>query len=161
MSEYYMTHTGKELDDAINKVRSGFLDPDDVLTHGNEFVTGYFQVDSDTFISDIEIDLGFKPKFFLIRNYGGIQSATGTYYLTSSFFVADDEYNQFFELMGDEYKNYSRASMFTYYSNSKACAGQSNALANTFSPTENGVAGSGSSSITFKGGISYIYYAFG
>lgn len=161
MSEYCMSHTGKELDDAINKVKSGYLNPDDILTHAKEFTTGYLQVDNDTSISDIEIKLGFKPKFFLIRNYGGIQSAAGSYYLTTSFFIADDEYKQFYELMSDEYNNYSRASMFTYYNSSKACAGQSNASANTFTATSNGVSGSGSSSIMLKGGNTYIYYAFG
>lgn len=36
MSEYYMTHTGRELDDAINKVKSGFIDK----TKISHFATG-------------------------------------------------------------------------------------------------------------------------
>ena len=36
MSEYYMTHTGAELDDAINKVKSGYIDK----TKVKHFATG-------------------------------------------------------------------------------------------------------------------------
>ena len=36
MSEYNMTHTGKELDDAINKVRSGYISSEGVVRHDIE-----------------------------------------------------------------------------------------------------------------------------
>ena len=44
MSEYNMTHTGKELDDAINKVRSGYIMPEgakQITSNGTHDVKAY------------------------------------------------------------------------------------------------------------------------
>lgn len=44
MSEYYMTHTGKELDDAINKVKSGYIKPSgskNITANGTHDVKAY------------------------------------------------------------------------------------------------------------------------
>lgn len=161
MSEYYMTHTGKELDDAVSKVRSGFIDPADIVNHCTRYVTDYYQADNDKSLADFKLTLGFKPKFFLIRNYGGIQSESNSYYLTSSFFATDDEYNNFTQVMDNGYNNHYKATTFTYYSGNKACAGQSNSDSNTLTPTSDGVCGNKGSTVVLKGGNKYIYYALG
>lgn len=159
MSEYYLDYTGEQLDDAINKVRSGYISPDGLINCNKNFTSGYFEADEDTSISDVVINLGFKPKVFVIRNYGGVQSTTGTYYLTSSFFIKTENDDYLLTQMSDGNANYSRTTMFTYYNGGKACAGQSASVVNTFVPTENGVSGNGSSGVMVKGGNKYIYYA--
>lgn len=73
MSEYNMTHTGKELDDAIAKVQSGYVP---LKTYYDTYTPP-----SDT--ANISVDLGFNPKGVAIITRKSIARSSSYSYLSS------------------------------------------------------------------------------
>ena len=152
MSEYNMSHTGRELDDAINKVKNGFIDKSKLTLHTTKTATGSFTGSGQT-LSNIAItNIGFKPKIFLVQNQDAVWTGSDSapYSLVGSVMIRDDNYNELehrtsFALKGNSTNGYGRG-------------GQSNT--NFFYPITNGVQGTGSS-VKASSGVKYNWWAWG
>lgn len=151
MSEYNMSHTGRELDDAINKVKSGYIDKSKLTMHITKEASGTFPGNGKT-LSNISINTGFKPKIFLIQNQDAVWTGSDAapYSLVGSVMIRDDnfaelEHRTSFALKGNSSNGYGRG-------------GQSNT--NFFYPVENGVQGTGSS-VKSNSGVTYNWWAWG
>lgn len=191
MSEYNMTHTGQELDAAIEKVKNGYILPSgtknitangthDVKNFQNanvnvpvgtgtslyvtKYASGSYIPTSDTLVSSATIPIGFKPKIFILRLHTGTKPIS-KYIITSSFFA----YNNNFGLFSENVPDYSttgtlnsRCSSYFSTTNSNQ-AGASQSGKNCFYPTDTGVSGSGDSTAVayLRGGSTYVYYAWG
>ena len=152
MSEYNMAHTGAELDDAINKVKNGYIDKSKMVMHITKETSGTFTGSGQT-LSNIAIrTIGFKPKVFLIQNVDAVWTGSDAapYSLVGSVMIRDDNYEELehrtsFALKGNSSNGYGRG-------------GQSNT--NFFYPTENGVQGTGTS-VKANSGVKYNWWAWG
>lgn len=179
MSEYNMSHTGQELDAAINKVKSGYILPagnTTITTNGTHDVTsvasavvnvpvingidpaqtpvaGTIEPSSDTAVSSLRPSdfptLTFMPRIFVLYNEEGMNTTSSTLYLTLNYFVADDAGNV---------KSYRTSGMFC--SSGKASSVQGSSIKHSLIPTTNGVTGNGSSTIYLKGGTRYAWKAW-
>lgn len=106
MSEYIMSHTGKELDDAINKVRDGYILPSETvnitenisnmdITNGkwlNVNVRGQYYATSFTPSANtqtVSFDIGFEPKLFIVTCVNSFTNSTTTMYITTVWYCAD------------------------------------------------------------------------
>jgi len=106
MSEYNLTHTGAELDEAISKVLDGYIFPEGSvsITENGEFdVTGFasaaVNVEGKYYASSLKpssdthsasFDIGFEPKLFVIALVNGFaNNSTSTYYITSFWHCSD------------------------------------------------------------------------
>lgn len=150
MSEYYMAYSGSELDEAISKVKNGYINASDIITNTKKSATGDI-VGNGQAISNISITVGFKPKIFIIQNQDAVytNSASTPYSLLGSVMICDDNYNPIekrtsFVLKGDATNGWGRG-------------GKSNT---GFEPTENGVKGL-VGSIKVHSGITYNWWAWG
>lgn len=150
MSEYYMAYSGAELDDAVSKVKNGYINPDKLLTHITKSASGQFTGSGET-LNNISIDIGFKPKIFLLQNVDAVYtgSTSSPYSLVGSIMICDDNYvilqrRTSFVLKGDNTKGLGRG-------------GQS---ANGFEPSDNGVKGC-VTSIKANNGITFNWWAWG
>ncbi len=161
MAEYNLTHTGAELDDAINKVKSGFLNPSDIDVHCTKAAFGNIPSrTSDVVLTGYTINFGFKPKIFCIRANGGLNHGSTRQYLGTSFFALKDD-GTYYEIDGNPARFTER--LYYYSSQNAPFASYSTALSNTFQATETGVKFSEShdGSHYLKGNLNYMYYAFG
>ena len=153
MSEYKMRHTGEELDEAIEKVKNGYLNPADLITHTMQSASGSFKGSGQT-LANISINtIGFKPKIFYIQNQDAVynNSTSTPYSLVSSLMLYTDESTTLlrrtsFVLKGDSSNGYGRG-------------GQSS-LTNGFTPTDNGVQGTGTN-VKANNGVTYNWWAWG
>lgn len=163
MSEYNMTHTGKELDDAINKVKSGYINAAGTQNYTTQFKSDVFSVSSDTLVSNVSIPVGFKPKIFVIRANAGITSTSSRYYITTSWVVTDNNYEHILSKPDGSADARSAGSIGFYYSSNSARSAQSNSINNSLQVTDNGVKGNGStgSSYYFKANTTYFWFAWG
>ncbi len=179
MSEYFLKFSGAELDDAINKVRSGYVLPTEVIniasnvsnmdiTKGkilnvNVPVAGTImncsQYKSETYTSgssrvalaDLTIDIGFKPKIFFIHCTGALYTGMESpYMLTSSIFLYSDD--------DTEPLQYTTFVLKGDSTNGYGRAGASNG--NGFKRTDTGVQGFGTNVVTQKN-VTYRWYAWG
>ena len=151
MAEYNMSHTGRELDDAINKVKNDYIDKSKLTMHITREASGSFTGSGQT-LANINIQTGFKPKIFLMQNSEAVWtgSAASPYSLLSSVMLRDDNYEELehrtsFVLKGNDSDGWGRG-------------GQSNQ--NFFYPVENGVQGTGTS-VKAGNGIKYNWWAWG
>ncbi len=79
MSEYNMSHTGAELDEAIERVLNGDT---------GKYYASSFNNSEDK--QTMTFDVGFKPKLFVILTVNGFaNSSKSTYYITCIWHVAD------------------------------------------------------------------------
>lgn len=122
-------------DDYINKINIGLHLLKNTDGSYVKYNSGTFQ-GSGQRLSEVQIDVTFKPKIFIMSNADSVfsNSTAVPYIINGAVLVCDDNYNiierrGYFILRGDS-------------SNGQARGGQSN---NSFAPTENGVIGSNSS----------------
>ncbi len=151
MAEYNMSHTGRELDDAINKVKNGYIDKSKLTMHITQSASGTFTGSGQT-LTNINIQTGFKPKIFLMQNVDAVftGSDASPYSLVGSVMLRDDNYEELehrtsFVLKGNSSNGYGRG-------------GQSSTI--FFYPVENGVQGVGSN-VKASNGIKYNWWAWG
>lgn len=141
-------------------IPDGYVKISDTENYTTQYAFGSYRPTADILMSSITIPIGFKPKIFVIRNHGGIKASASKSYVTTSFFVLDNNYNAFSQIVpaySETSKLYSYATMnFTTTS-----SGGSQGSANKFIPTDSGVTGTGSSTLYFKGDNTYVYYAWG
>lgn len=154
MSEYYLSHTGAQLDDAINKVRSGdYIDIADIISHCTQSANGSYTKTSDTTMNNISVTVGFRPKVFVLTNLGGVVSnstSTAKNHLLTSLIVCDDEGNILLKF-----------SSYLYYTSSGFMGSRSASAANTLAATENGVIGGSGTSVVARANVEYQWYAWG
>ena len=116
MSEYYMSHSGSELDEAISKVKNGYILPSgqleitsngtfDVKTferaavniEGKYYATS-FNPSSDT--RTATFNTGFEPKLFVISTVNSFaNNSASVYYIAGIWHCAD--------LTGSDYGEYT------------------------------------------------------
>lgn len=152
MAEYNMSHTGKELDDAINKVKNDYIDKSKLTMHITQSATGTFTGSGQT-LENISIPtIGFKPKIFLMQNSEAVWTGSDAspYSLVGTVMLRDDNYEELehrtsFVLKGNSSNGWGRG-------------GQSST--NFFYPVENGVQGVGSN-VKASNGIKYNWWAWG
>ena len=151
MSEYNMSHTGAELDDAINKFISGYIDKSKMVMHITKQTSGEFTGSGQT-LSSVGFSFGFKPKIFLIQNLDAVWTGSDAapYSLVGSVMIRDDNYEELehrtsFVLKGNSSNGYGRG-------------GQSST--NFFYPSENGIQGTGTS-VKMSSGVRYNWWAWG
>lgn len=139
---------------------NGYTIPDNYIEKGSTvlYVTKsaegtYTTGSSDTFLGDINITVGFKPKIFLLLALSGLDNdATNKYAMNASILIADNNYNILLK----------RTTGIYYGSGYGGRTAQSSAASNTFSFTSNGVQGGDSSLFYAQGGAkTFNWYAWG
>lgn len=145
---------------ALSKVIvKGYTIPDNYIDKGTTalYVTQsaegtYTAGSSDTYLDDISINIGFKPKIFIFVTDQGMNTKnTSTYMLTNSFIITDNNYNIV-----------ARRSSGAYYNSTNgAVSAQGASEANVFHLTSNGVQGGSGSSFFVDSGKRMAWYAWG
>ena len=79
MSEYYMRYTGSDLDDAINKVKNGYVDGSKV----SQYYESSLDLRNLSSTVSCEFNVGFEPRLFLIVAVNPISTSSTTYYVTT------------------------------------------------------------------------------
>ncbi len=112
----------------------------------------YVAGSSNTYLDDVSINIGFKPKIFIFVTDQGMKSKkTNEYLITSSILIADNNYNIL-----------TKRTTGTYYNSSTgARTAQSSGDSNTFYLTSNGVHGGSGSSFFIEAGFRMKWYAWG
>ena len=107
---------------------------------------------NDTYLDDISINIGFKPKIFIFVSDQGMDSkSTNEYLMTNSFLITDNNYNVL-----------AKRTTGAYYSSSlgaRSASGSSDG--NTFYLTSNGVHGGSGASFFIQSGRRMKWYAWG
>ncbi len=149
MSEYFLGYTGAQLDDAINKVRSGYIESDGILVHCKQSASGTF-VGSGQTCEKLSIGLSFRPKIILIIASSPISTTN-----TSSPY----EICSVWRIMNDDYGVMRDNCAFVYKSGSNLKTGhtESNGLRGN---ADNTITGWGTSA-KFASGTTYSWYAWG
>ena len=149
MSEYFLDHTGAQLDDAINKVRNGYINPADLINHCTQSASGTFSGSGQT-CEKLSIVLSFRPKIIFIAATSAITTSnTGSpYEICAVWRIYDDDFNV-------EKDN----CVFVYKSGSSAKSGHtaSNGLRGN---DDNTITGWGTSA-KFASGVTYSWFAWG
>jgi hypothetical protein len=104
-------------------------------------------------LSSISINVGFKPKIFMLTHSGGVISdttSTSRGILLTTQLVTDDAYNIV-----------HRNSSYLFYSNGKYMGSRSENASHTFDLTNIGVTGGEGSFVYLLGGHTYNWYAWG
>ena len=143
---------------------SDYIKKSDTWNYTTQFAYGHCQVSSDTLISDFSMnDVGFKPKVFFLRNNKAIVTTSSRYYLQSVIVVVNNNYELLFVYPDGSTKTTVGFSAGVFYSSSKATTVQTNSVNNLLHPTDNGVAGNGSSgaSVYLKASTPYFWFAWG
>ena len=187
MSEYNMSHTGRELDDAINKVRSGYILPAGTRTitgNGAYDVREYADVNVNVPVPSGYIEIAgtriYVTKFaegqytpsadttisnISINNIGFkpkiflLSNAAGIVPVSTSLYYLTSS----LMVTDNDYCVQEKSTCFLVYNaGSKVWSGSvSKSGANTFTPTSNGVAGGNNSSIYARSGMPYGWLAWG
>lgn len=149
MSEYYLDYTGAQLDDAINKVRSGYIDSSDIIMHCKQSASGTF-VGSGQTCDKLSIGLSFRPKIILI---------IATTPVTTVNSASPYEISAVWRVMNDNYGALRDNCIFVYKSGSNLKTGhtESNGLRGN---ADNTITGWGTSA-KFASGTTYSWYAWG
>lgn len=107
---------------------------------------------SNTYLDDVSINIGFKPKIFIFLVDQGMKSkSTSDFLITSSILIADNNNNIL-----------AKRTTGTYYNSSLgARTAQSTGDSNTFYLTSNGVHGGSGSSFFIEAGFRMKWYAWG
>lgn len=77
MAEYYMSYTGSELDDAINKVKNGYVDGSKV----SQYYESSLDLRNKSHTLSCEFNVGFKPRLFLIVTVNSLTVTNSAYYV--------------------------------------------------------------------------------
>lgn len=149
MSEYYLGFTGKQLDDAINKVRNGYIDSSDIIMHCRQSASGTF-VGSGQTCEKLSIGLSFRPKVILIIATTPVTTTNGS---------SPYEICAVWRIMNDDYSKLRDNCVFVYKSGSNLKTGHtdSNGLRGN---ADNTITGWGTSA-KFASGTTYSWYAWG
>ena len=149
MSEYFLSYTGAQLDDVINKVRSGYIDSDGIIMYCRQFASGTF-VGAGQTCDKLSIGLSFRPKIILIIATSSITTSnTGSPY----------EICAVWRIMNDDYDVLRDNCVVVYKSGSNPKTGHngSNGLRGN---ADNTITGWGTSA-KFASGTTYSWYAWG
>lgn len=149
MSEYYLSYTGAQLDDAVNKVMNGYVNPEDFINHCTQSASGIFAGSGQT-IDKLSIGLNFRPKIALIAATTPITTANAgsPYEICAVWRVYDDAFNAIRDNCEFVYKSGSSAK--TGHTDSNGLRGNDN----------NTITGWGTSA-KFASGVTYSWYAWG
>ena len=149
MSEYNMSHTGAQLDEAIEKVMSGYIDSSDIIMNITKSASGTFTGSGQT-CANLSIGLNFRPKIILIAATSAITTTnTGSPY----------EISAVWRIYDDDFSVEQDNCVFVYKSGSSAKSGHtaSNGLRGN---ADNTITGWGTSA-KFASGVTYSWYAWG
>lgn len=165
MSEYYMSHSGSQLDEAISKVKNGYILPSgqleitsngtfDVKTfeHASVDVDGQYYATSFNPSEDIPtatFNVGFEPKLFLIASVNSFVNNSSVYYISVFWHCAD--------LTGSGYGEYSSGHVVC--KNSSSQPQLISYAANSYYSYSNGVVTIKDTSHYFKGSTLYRVFA--
>lgn len=149
MSEYYLSYTGAQLDDAVNKVMNRYVNPEDFINHCTQSASGTIAGSGQT-CDKLSIGLNFRAKIiFIIATTPVTTSNTGSPYEISSILRVYD----------NEYSGLRNGCVFVYKSGNNVRTGYS---------TSNGVSSNSDNTITgwgastkFASGVTYEWYAWG
>ena len=149
MSDYYLGFTGAQLDDAINKVRSGYIDSSDIIMHCKQSASGTF-VGSGQVCEKLSIGLSFRPKVILIIATSPVTTTNGS---------SPYEICAVWRIMNDDYSKLRDNCTFVYKSGSNLKTGhtEGNGLK---ANADNTITGWGAS-VKFASGTTYSWYAWG
>ena len=175
MSEYYLNYTGAQLDDAINKVRSGYILPTEIInivenvsnmdiSKGKtlnvnvpqgytKYNNGIYSPPSNVYMPDFSLNVGFKPKVFVIFANAGINSSSkdnNNQPITFSFVAYDASFNKI-----------EARSHRLYYNSSYYMISPTGSAGHTLSSSDTGVVGGSTRYFYFFGNHAYNWYAWG
>lgn len=150
MSEYYLGYTGAQLDDAINKVRSGdYIAISGIINHCTQSASGTFAGSGQT-INNLSIGLNFRPKIILIAATSALTTANtdSPYDISAVWRIYDNNFNAVRDNC-----------VFVFKSGNSARTGHtaSNGLRGN---SDNTITGWGTSA-KFASGVTYSWYAWG
>lgn len=141
-----------------------YIKKSDTWNYTTQFAYGTHKVASDTLVTNDSINIGFKPKIFLIRNKNSVSSNSSRYYLLTSVSVVNNDYNFVVVYPDGSTKTNASIASGLHLTSSKATSAQSNSVNNLFHPTNNGVAGNNATTGTtvyLKANVEYFWFAWG
>lgn len=149
MSEYYLGYTGAQLDDAVNKVRSGYLDPKTMIMNCKDSASGTFQGTNQT-CDKLSLGLSFRAKVILI---------IATTPITTTNAASPYEICSILRVYDNDFSGLKNGCVFVYKSSSNVKTGYSTSNG-VSSNSDNTITGWGSST-KFASGVTYAWYAWG